>query len=132
MAGWYILDENHNPIPEPDTVKASLFFGNFEQRCVAQHEIGDAHVSTVFLGLDHNFSNEGPPLLFETLVQGGTLEHMDRYATWQEAVAGHFTILRALADTLGKPLMEVLKEVTPQKEPLPPVKTKYERLLEDE
>lgn len=47
-------------------------------------------ISTVFLGLDHNFLDRGPPHLFETLVFGG--EHayeMMRYATWDEAVQGH-------------------------------------------
>lgn len=48
------------------------------------------HISTMFLGLDHNYSFKGPPLIFETLVFGGSLdEHMDRYATYDEAETGH-------------------------------------------
>lgn len=54
-------------------------------------------VSTVFLGMDHRF-DDGPPLLFETMVFStknwrkgrGLSEHdMDRYSTWDEAEAGH-------------------------------------------
>ena len=46
-------------------------------------------VSTVFLGIDHNFG-EGKPLLFETMVFGGKLdEETERYSTWEEAVEGH-------------------------------------------
>ena len=47
-------------------------------------------VSTVFLGLDHNFSRKGPPLVFETMTfddyGGGDCW---RWSTWDEAVAGH-------------------------------------------
>jgi len=35
--------------------------------CKVTH-IGCYEVSTVFLGLDHSFSSEGPPLLWETMV----------------------------------------------------------------
>lgn len=46
-------------------------------------------VSTVFLGLDHQYG-DGPPLLFETMVFGGPLDHeMNRYSTWNEAEKGH-------------------------------------------
>ena len=58
-------------------------------RHVAKNQIGAVRVSTVFLGLDHSF-DEGPPLLFETMIFGGTHdEEQWRYATWDEAVAGH-------------------------------------------
>lgn len=109
-------------------LKAALFFEDFARRVVMQHEIGDSHVSTVFLGLDHNFTGEGPPILFETLVQGGTLDgHMNRYASWGEAARGHVDILRALGDALGKPFTEVAVSVAPEQT----VKTRYERLLEE-
>lgn len=47
-------------------------------------------VSTVFLGLDHNWGG-GPPLLFETKVfePGGWGIYTDRYATWNQAEGGH-------------------------------------------
>lgn len=58
-------------------------------------------VSTVFLGLDHNFREaaalgcEQPiPILFESLVFGGDSDgHMDRYHTWDEAEAGHLAMV---------------------------------------
>lgn len=50
------------------------------------------HVSTVWLGLDHNLFG-GEPHLFETMVfsehRSGTDIYMERYSTWDEAVAGH-------------------------------------------
>lgn len=47
-------------------------------------------ISTVFLGLDHNFYGDGPPLLFETMVFGGPLDqYCERTATWHAAEQAH-------------------------------------------
>jgi len=49
----------------------------------------DITISTVFLGLDHNWG-DGPAVLFETMIFGG--EHDDyqvRYETWEQAEKGH-------------------------------------------
>ena len=49
-------------------------------------------VSTVFLGLDHQFG-DGPPVLWETLVFGGSLDgEMARYTSRAAALAGHQVI----------------------------------------
>lgn len=51
-------------------------------------------VSTVWLGLDHNFSSKGPPVIFETMVFGGVMDQeQERYCTEAEAVAGHKAML---------------------------------------
>jgi hypothetical protein len=64
-------------------------------RRVAATEVGEARVSTVFLGLDHNFFGSGPPLLYETLVFGGSMDsEMRRYATRAEALVGHDEVVR--------------------------------------
>lgn len=56
-------------------------------------------VSTVWLGRDHRFGGDGPPIIFETLVFGGPLDgEMDRYCTEAEATAGH----RAMVDRLTR------------------------------
>jgi len=84
MSDYYKL-EGKVPMPSND------FSGAFgADRKVANDEIGDAQVSTIFLVIDHNFGDDGPPLLFETMVFGGPLdESQERYSTWAEAVAGH-------------------------------------------
>lgn len=50
-------------------------------------------VSTVFLGIDYNFSLSGRPILFETMVfpaPGNYREiDMNRYRTYEEAIKGH-------------------------------------------
>jgi len=60
-------------------------------RKVVHDEINEIMISTVFLGLDHNFSRRGDPLLFVTLVffPNGETGRMRRYFTWGEAEQGH-------------------------------------------
>ena len=67
---------------------------------VAETTVGKYWVSTVWLGLDHNFGFGGPPLIFETMVfhsgDGSMLgddEYMERYATEEQALAGHAHIV---------------------------------------
>lgn len=58
-------------------------------RYVGSDKFDSQHVSTVFLGLDHGFGNSDP-ILFETMIFGGEHDqYQERYATWEEAEAGH-------------------------------------------
>jgi hypothetical protein len=75
-------------------------FEDFPYRKVANTDCGDGiHVSTVWLGLDHNFSGVGPPLIFETMVFAKRPEYaainnyQERYSTLDEAKAGHDRIV---------------------------------------
>jgi len=64
---------------------------------VDKTQVGDVEVSTVWLGLDHNYYDDGPPLIFESMVFGGEYDdYMDRYSTWEQAQAGHDRIVAAL------------------------------------
>lgn len=96
MSAKYIL-VGHKPKLEPDLLKWAEWFANGDARRVAHDVVGAVRVSTVFLGLDHQFGN-GPPLLFETMTFGpnddGQEEH--RYSTWDEAEAGHAAIVERL------------------------------------
>jgi hypothetical protein len=50
----------------------------------------DIEVSTVFLGIDHNFFGDGPPLIFETMVfRDGLGDEMMRCSTWEQAQEQH-------------------------------------------
>ena len=47
-------------------------------------------VSTAFLGIDHNFCDQGEPLLYETMIFGGHLsDTCQRYHTRADAMEGH-------------------------------------------
>jgi hypothetical protein len=92
MSHQYILDANHIAIPVFDLMKWAMWFETNRAVCrVALDEVQDWSVSTVFLGLDHNFSSTGDPVLFETMVfDEDHLSHgMERYSSWAEAAAGH-------------------------------------------
>lgn len=87
MPDTYILD-GKTPVPEPDVIKWGKWMELGHNR-VRADVIGEARVSTVFLGLDRRFG-EGPPLLFETMVFGGPLDgQQERCSTWEEAEAQH-------------------------------------------
>lgn len=88
MGEHYVLEPDHSVRPA-ELMEWAHFFGDMAKRRVALDRVGDASVSTVFLGLDHSFGR-GPPLIFETLILGGPHDQdMWRYSTWDEAVAGH-------------------------------------------
>ncbi len=64
---WYRLDENDRPYP----CEATDMNDN-DRRIIDQTWVTNKIlVSTVFLGLDHNFLGEGEPILFETMIFGG-------------------------------------------------------------
>jgi hypothetical protein len=69
--GYYILDENGNPVFTRDVIEwAKWSFGEEgdQHRRVGRDKIGDAEISTVFLGIDHNWSGRGGPVLWETMI----------------------------------------------------------------
>jgi len=72
-----------------DMMTWARWFENINNRRIGDDHIGKVHVSTVFLGLDHNFGG-GDPVLFETMVFGGALDQETvRYCTYAQAERGH-------------------------------------------
>lgn len=63
----YTLDEHGNPKP-CDAIEWGIMFENRLLRIVKQESVGKYFISTVFLGLDHNWSGKGGPVLWETMV----------------------------------------------------------------
>lgn len=89
MLGHYKMDENGEIEEIRDVLEWAKWFETAE-RTIARTKVGLSVVSTVFLGLDHNFSNQGLPVLFETLTFGGPLDgEMERYTTLDKARMGH-------------------------------------------
>jgi len=63
---------------------------------VAEDYVGFDRISTVWLGINHNFIGEGPPIIFETMIfwfeppeDDAYMEDMWRYPTEAAALAGH-------------------------------------------
>jgi len=96
MSEFYKLDENKNAIPcsleEWANQLEEMRMNN--KKHVSEEMVGNYWVSTVWLGLNHQFGF-GRPLLFETMVfdhdpnSNRNEIYMNRYSTWQEAEEGH-------------------------------------------
>lgn len=87
-------------------------FGDMDYKVVAQHWVRGWMVSTVWIGLNHNFNpfSQGPALIFETMIfppgdespEGMFCEdYCDRYPTEAAAHAGHDRALSYLREKLG-------------------------------
>lgn len=106
----WILD-GQTPVPTDLITWARWFEDNHGNRHVGNDFVdtpdGKIRVSTVFLGLDHNFSPAGPPLLFESLVffADGETGDMDRYNSWNDAARGHARILAAVRELVDNVLL---------------------------
>ena len=95
----YVLDEKGIPVIEPDLMKWAMWFEHArESRIVARTKMGDAEVSTVFLGLDHNWSHVGPPVLWETMIFGGEHDQEQLRCTGsrEQAEALHASMVKRL------------------------------------
>jgi hypothetical protein len=95
----YILDDEHNAVPCDDLMQWAVWFQDINNRRVAYTDLpGGGYVSTVFLGIDHNFRG-GTPLLYETMVFKTGSEHdelQERCSTWAQAEAMHAEVLRVV------------------------------------
>lgn len=100
---WY--DRDGQPI---DVEKADTLLGNPDYKRVGLTEITSAsnpdtsyRVATVGLGVNHAFG-DGPPIIFETMVFGpeNADEYMQRYATEEQARAGHAETVTVVAATV--------------------------------
>jgi len=83
------FDEDGNPISQEEW---AVLFGRHD-RWRLRNENADVAVSTVYIGLNHEFGLDKPPLIFESLVfvDGDEVECW-RYASKSKARAGHGTL----------------------------------------
>lgn len=105
MGIYYKLD---NKIPVPCSArKAQEQFLNADGRLVSETKVGPLRISTVFLVLDHNFSGNGMPVLFETMIfddyeNDYASNYQECYRTWDEAEAGHRRAVEYAKQLVGK------------------------------
>src|ERR1700730_7109659 len=96
--GTYILGGRGTPILERDFGRWSEWLEESENRVVKHDTLScGVRVSTVFVGIDYNFNfyRSGRPLLWETMIFGGHHDsYCQRYATREEALAGHVTAVQ--------------------------------------
>lgn len=104
---FYVLDEEGEPLEMDDwIVWATWMEYHHTERVVSQDTVvnkegADVGVSTVFLGINHNFVFGGPPILWETMIFGGPYDRRAwRYSSRKEAMDGHVKAM-ALVLNLG-------------------------------
>lgn len=104
MSITYYRLVNHEAVPCANVIEWAEYYER-SNRVVKHDEIDGYVISTVFLGINHNFWGEGPPLLFETMVFKGettirradgtelqvplSIGYQDRCSTWVQAIAMH-------------------------------------------
>ncbi len=101
----YILDAKGNPVREPRPLVYGQWMDDRRNVELAKTERGETEVSTVFLGLDHQWRKGRPPILFETMIFGGKYDGQQwRYATKAEALAGHAAVVaEVFGENNGQP-----------------------------
>jgi hypothetical protein len=86
---FYILNQNKETVPcDLDTW---VRFFEKSDRFIVNDMINDRYVSTVFLGIDHNYFG-GTPILFETMIfdKGSDFDcWCQRSCTYEEALLTH-------------------------------------------
>jgi hypothetical protein len=87
---WYLRDGTITR----DIREWGAKFKDLAYKRVAETTLPDGKwVSTVWMGLDHQYAEHGPPLIFETMVfpSEHDLDDLDceRYSTEAEALVGH-------------------------------------------
>ena len=95
MTHYYKLDENKNAIPcsidEWAKCREKMFKSNVKR--VSESMINGKWISTVWIGIDHQYHDKGQPQIFETMIfeddGRGHEIYCDRYSTWKEAEEGH-------------------------------------------
>ena len=107
---YYVLDDKGEVEMVDDMFTwARWFKTSSEKRRIARSDINGFSVSTVFLGLDHNFCfdpEDKEPILFETMVfddrEGKSGydynegEYTQRYHTREEAEKGHEEVVNKI------------------------------------
>lgn len=88
----YILNED-GTVRKVSLLEWAAQLENDDVRRIGSDHIGPYFISTVFLGLDHNYGG-GEPLLFETMIfsddnEPGASEYCYRYHDIDEARTGH-------------------------------------------
>jgi len=97
MVRIYVLKLENIIVETDDVMEWRDFMENNDDRIIKREHVGDNFVSTVFLGIDHSGTVDGPPILFETKIFGGDYDGiMERYNTFEEAKAGHKRIKKSL------------------------------------
>lgn len=99
----WILDDKGRPVPV-DLLTWAKWFGTAD-RIVCQETIAQNRISTIFLGIDHNWWSDGPPILWETMTFGAKLDNEQTRCAGskEQAEAMHEEMVKAVCEASGIP-----------------------------
>jgi len=94
---FYVLDNESNPVKTQNIEEWCEWFSTHQTQ-IGCDTVRDVTISTVFLGIDHNYSGVGDPLLFETMIfpPHSIDRRIMRCTTHRDAVALHEAAVRAV------------------------------------
>lgn len=98
MSFWILEDKK--PVRVHNRITWTKWFDKIENCRVANTEVGEVSISTVFLGISHSLPNDSP-ILFETMIFGG--EHngfQNRYRTYAGAEYGHSKAVQVVLESI--------------------------------
>lgn len=109
MSDHYVLDADGKTPRKADLMEWATSFESRKAGRVGNDTLPNGvRVSTVWLGLNHQWG-DGPPILWETMIFGGPHDaYQERYSSHADAVAGH-----AKAVALASP-PSVVPQPTPE------------------
>jgi hypothetical protein len=127
-SGYWIL-KDRIPMPCMDLMTWALAMQESERQIAFTEIDEELHVSTIFLGLDVQYSldPDAPPILFESVAFGErtTIEYPDgrfievretleqrRYSTYAEAQQGHEEMCQRMRERFALALSHILPEKT--------------------
>jgi hypothetical protein len=109
MGDYYDLDGNPMTLME----WAELMEADPERRRVGRTAVRGYLVSTVWLGMNHNYHPDAPPHIFETMVfpltDFGDEVYCKRYSMREQAEAGHESVVRAIERQGGEVFLSSVK-----------------------
>jgi len=105
---WYVLD-GERVVPASSMLEWAAWFEDANTRVDYTQITSDCSVSTIFIGFNHRYFSDGPPLVFETMIFGGPNDienNQWRYSSWDDAETGHKAAVRiaraALKQKVGR------------------------------
>lgn len=118
MNMFYVLDDENNVVLADGPVHWARWFEEAtttRRRFVETTILGDGtRISTIFIGINQNWTEIGPPMVFETMIFYGG-EFADdmgqwRHATWDRALSFHRHLVEDMKDRFSN-VDRVLAEV---------------------
>lgn len=107
MTNSYYILEGKKIVQVEDILTWGTFYSKISKRRVGSDNIQGVSISTVFLGIDHNFSSDGPPVLFETMSFGKILSPeciLYRYCTYNAAYNTHRRLVKLVNGLFNLPI----------------------------